>query len=107
MGSWTAGMVWALSCFMTQRDSLSPQDSHHPFPYEVLKQSYLNEKREQVHTKFHTCYLMQQKAFFFSWKHRCYTMHQEGLNAMLPIYMLKKYKVCTLTNNPVTLGRQH
>lgn len=34
-------------------------------------------------------------------------MHQEGLNAMLPIYMLKKYKVCTLTNNPVILGRQH
>lgn len=65
MGSWTAGMVWALSCFMTQRDSLSPQDSHHPFPYEVLKQSYLNEKENKSTQNFTPVILCNRKLFFF------------------------------------------
>lgn len=65
MGSWTAGMVWALSCLMTQRDSLSPQDSHHPFPYEVLKQSYLNEKENKSTQNFTPVILCNRKLFFF------------------------------------------
>lgn len=66
MGSWTAGMVWALSRLMTQRDSLSPQDSHHPFPHEVLKQSYLNEKENKSTQNFTPVILCNRKAFFFS-----------------------------------------